>query len=307
MKTLAVTVPAKVNLHLKVGARRRDGFHEVRTILQSIDLSDEVIATSAPVGVTDLVVDPKEGAPAGEDNLVLRAASAVRRHTGVTHGVSLLLRKNIPAGAGLGGGSADAAATLVLLDTLWNLDLGHRGLLELAAGLGSDVPFFLHGGTALGRGRGDEVIPLPDREPRGVLVVMVPALASTAAVYAAFDLQLTSEMPEATVDAFTTDWLSAGSAEPPWDHLSNDLESVVVGKWPEVGKVLDLLRLQGPLHAAVTGSGTATFAVFNDFETARKSADMLDGGWHMHVGSTLPRALAVPKVRQSNIRKESRI
>ena len=305
MTTLAVTVPAKVNLHLRVLGRREDGFHEVRTVLQSFDLFDEVIASPAPDGVTELQVEPLGAAPAGEDNLVLMAAAALRRVTGVTQGVSLLLKKDIPTGTGLGGGSADAAATLVLLDAMWNLGLGRSELQTIAAGLGSDVPFFLHGGIAIACGRGEDVRPLPDQEPRGILVVMVPRRASTAEVFSAFDIRLTSAKPEATVDAFTAEWPPI-SARPPWDHLYNDLESVVIGKWPEVGEALGSLKMSGPLHAGVTGSGTAAFAVFTDVEEARQAAVRLGDGWLKHAGLTLPRTKAVPAVRQSSIRKESR-
>lgn len=305
MTPLAVTVPAKVNLHLQVLGRRKDGFHEVRTIFQSIDLFDEVVASPAPPGVMELRVEPLGAAPAGEDNLVLKAAAAVRRHSGGTQGATLFLKKAIPAGAGLGGGSADAAATLVLLDALWNLDLGISELKAIAAGLGSDVPFFLQGGAAVGCGRGDDVRPLPDQEPRGILVVMVPEQASAAEVYAAFDAWLTSAEPEATVDAFAADW-PLMSAIPPWGSLYNDLESVVVGEWPEVGETLGSLQRLGPLHAAVTGSGTAAFAVFADVEGARRAAAKLNEEWRVHVGSTLPRARSVPTVRGSSIRKESR-
>jgi 4-diphosphocytidyl-2-C-methyl-D-erythritol kinase len=299
MKTLAVCAPAKINLDLRILGRRSDGYHEVRTLLQTINLVDEIHATAAPPDILDLQVDPVNSAPPGSDNLVMRAAEALRRHTGVDAGARLKLVKRIPIAAGLGGGSSDAAATLVVLDALWDLRLEPGVLEELAAGLGSDVPFFLAGGLALATGRGEIVRSLPDLLEYGV-VVCAPAIeVSTADVYdrLATTSRLTSGRPEDTVDAFAAGIEQRLRVEPPWHDLRNDLEPVVIEEWPEVGRAVTALKAVGPLHVAVTGSGAAAFAVFSDLEAAREGVARLEKGWDLFVASTLGRSIGRPVVK----------
>jgi 4-diphosphocytidyl-2-C-methyl-D-erythritol kinase len=168
------------------------------------------------------------------------------------------------------------------------LDLDPSQLHRLAAGLGSDVPFFLRGGRALGLGRGDEISPLPDL-PELALVVAVPAVSiSTAEVYDRLDPRLTWDRQEATVYAFAAEL----RGRPEWRLLKNDLQETVIGGWPEVGEVLRMLKASRPLHAAVSGSGAAGFAIFDDSETARAAAATLPEGWWKHVGATTTRRQA---------------
>ena len=296
MTRLAVTAPAKINLHLQVLGRRPDGYHELRTLYQSIDLADELRAEVAPDGELRLEVEPRGAAPGSEDNLAMRAAKALRDHAGVHAGAHIELVKRIPVAAGLGGGSADAAATLVLLDALWQLDLGLGDLTVLAAGIGSDVPFFLHGGLALGVGRGEEVYPLPDLKRHAVVVVVPAVELSTEEVFAALPPQLTWEGQEATVYAFAAGW----TRQLRWQDLRNDLEPEVAGRWPEVGAALEVLRAGRPLHAAMSGSGAAVFAVFPDLGMARRSASGLDKSWRVHFGSFLERERARLVVRTTD-------
>jgi len=294
MNALEVRAPAKVNLHLQVLGLRPDGFHEVRTLLQSVDLFDEITAEPAADGVLDLVVEPEGAVGCGEDNLVLRAARRLWQVAGKRPGARLRLRKRIPVGAGLGGGSADAAAALVVLERLWSLGLGPAELQGAAAELGSDVPFFLYGGTALGVGRGEEIYPLPDLPELGVLIVFPGGLVPTAEVYRRLERRLTWEAPEATVYAF-----AAGLAGPPrWSDLRNDLEATVVDGWPAVAEALDRLGAGGPLHRAVTGAGGAVFGVFDSPEAAELAASEGDGEWQ-HTGATLGRERAALTVKES--------
>lgn len=173
-----LSAPAKVNLTFEALGRRADGYHEVRTVLHAISLADEI--AFAPADDLSLAVEPPEkgafssaaSAPAGDDNLVLRAARLLRREAGVKTGAAIRLRKRIPVAAGLGGGSSDAAAALRGLRRLWGLDLDADALRELAAQLGSDVPFFVTGGAALAEGRGERIMPLPPAQ--GNVVVMSP-------------------------------------------------------------------------------------------------------------------------------------
>ena len=294
-----VSAAAKINLDLRILGRRSDGFHEVQTLIQTIDLTDEIRATVAPSDVLDLQVTPDGAVSSGIDNLVMRAAEALRRHTGVKAGARLELAKKIPIGAGLGGGSSDAAAALVLLDLLWGLHLQPFELQNLAAEIGSDVPFFLTGGLALATGRGEIIRPLPDLVDYGVVVCIPPLEVATVDVYDRFASgpRLTPREPKATVDAFVAGLDNAGTIVPPWQDLGNDLEPVVVENWPEAGRAVTALQTLGPLCAAVTGSGAAAFAVFPDLEAARDGADGLDESWNVHVGSTLGRAQGRPVVK----------
>jgi 4-diphosphocytidyl-2-C-methyl-D-erythritol kinase len=163
--------PAKINLSLEVIGKRADGYHDVRTVLQAVDLADEL--TFELADDVRLVVDPSRSVPV-EGNLVLRAANALRDAIGTKAGAQIVLRKRIPVAAGLGGGSSDAAATLLGLRSLWAPDFPDGDIYRIATGLGSDVPFFIRGGTALGRGRGDalEMLPLPLE--RHAIIMTVP-------------------------------------------------------------------------------------------------------------------------------------
>jgi len=294
-----VSAAAKINLDLRILGRRSDGFHEVQTLIQTIDMTDEIRATVAPSEVFDLQVTPAGAVSSGIDNLIMRAAEALRRHTGVKAGARLELAKRIPIGAGLGGGSSDAAAALVLLDFLWGLHLQPYELQNLAAEIGSDVPFFLTGGLALATGRGEIIRPLPDLVDCGVVVCTPHLEVATGDVYDRFASgpRLTPRGPKATVDAFVAGLDNTGSIVLPWQDLGNDLEPVVVENWPEVGRAVTALQTLGPLCAAVTGSGAAAFAVFPGLEAARDGADGLDESWNVHVGSTLGRAQGRPVVK----------
>jgi 4-diphosphocytidyl-2-C-methyl-D-erythritol kinase len=280
--------------------RRPDGYHELRTIYQSVNLFDELWVESASDGILELRVEPEGVVSARDDNLVLRAASVLRQRSGVKTGARLRLAKKIPVGAGLGGGSADAAAALVILDILWDLGLSFADLTEIAASLGSDVPFFLHGGLALGKGRGDRVCPLPDLEPLGVLLVKPPIQVATGEVFDRLPARLTWRRQGATVDAV----MAGGSRGIPWRDLRNDLEPVVFDHWPEVGQVVEALRDMRPLHAGMSGAGATGFAVFPDAESARLAARNLDGEWWAHAGGTLDRESAQITVIKEDTQRE---
>ena len=182
---ISVAAPAKINLSLEILRRRDDGFHDVATVLQTIDLADELAFTPA----SEIVVEgDTEGIPL-EENLVYRAARLLQNHLGETPGARIHLNKRIPLAAGLGGGSADAAATLVGLCRLWERDLRRGELATLAAKLGSDVPFFLYGGTALAEGRGERITPLPPLRHADIVLLAPPIdlPAKTATLYRSLD------------------------------------------------------------------------------------------------------------------------
>ncbi|HEX5044247.1 MAG TPA: 4-(cytidine 5'-diphospho)-2-C-methyl-D-erythritol kinase [Candidatus Polarisedimenticolaceae bacterium] len=258
--------PAKVNLTLRVLGRRPDGYHELRTVFQAVDLWDTLEAE--PARGLHLRCDFPGLAEDGS-NLVLRAASALREAAGRPDlGASLVLRKRIPVGGGMGGGSSDAAGALLLLSRLWSLNVPGRRLRALAAGLGSDVPFFLQGGTALGRGRGEDLVPLPCAGPRPILLGIPPFGTSTGEVYAA----LTAGGAGVSLRR-----LSAGNwrQDNEFSAPRNDLEATVVARWPEIGSFRDALARQGAVQASVAGSGSTVFGVFAEEAQRRGAAEAL--------------------------------
>ena len=254
--------PAKVNLSLRVLGRRPDGYHELRTVFQAVDLWDTLEGERAE-GL-HLRCEPAS-VPADRTNLVLRAAFALREAAGQPSlGASLVLRKSIPVGGGMGGGSTDAAGALLLLSRLWGLALPGRRVRALAATLGADVPFFLQGGPALGRGRGDDLEPLPFAGPRSILLGIPPFGSSTAEVYAALT---------AGGGGVSLRRLSAGNwrKDKEFSASRNDLEATVLARWPELQRFRDALAREGAMQASVAGSGSTVFGVFAD-EARRRAA-----------------------------------
>ena len=270
MPCIRVPAFAKVNLRLDVLPRRPDGYHELRTIFQSISLHDTLqLERSGKPGIElNVVGDPALATGAPRENLVWRAAESFRRHVKWTGGLRITLKKNIPAGRGLGGGSSDAAATLAGLLRLTKRRIAPERLLEMAAGLGADVPFFLFGGRALGTNRGDEIYPLPDGKGRTLLVVSPREIAvSTRDAYGWLDRRLTKNSDNSKLWSFC-----ALCWSPQEDRVSNDFEAVVFRRHPRLGRIRrDLLR-GGAAEAALAGSGSAVFGIFQNPAQARRSA-----------------------------------
>jgi len=273
--TLRVPSFAKINLDLEVLGTRLDGYHELRTIFQTIDLHDDVELRLGGREVTVRCDHPQ--VPSGLANLAARAAADLRAYAKKKEGVRITLTKRIPVAGGLGGGSSNAAAVLMALDRLWRLGLGPAGLHPLARRLGADVPFFLLGGTALGLGRGDEVYPLR-RQVRAHVVVADPALPlSTAAVFRRLDASLTPRDGANRIFRFiSSDLAGHGTAFP---ILSNDLERPALEEAPElaarVGLIRGILIREGALMASLSGSGASYFGLFDDPERARKAQSRL--------------------------------
>ncbi len=262
-----VRCPAKVNLHLEVLGRRADGYHELRTVFAAAGVWDELAFEAATDGALTLAVEPPEAVAAGEDNLVLRAARALAAHLGVTTGARIRLAKRIPVAGGLGGGSSDAAATLVGLSSLWGIRPSVGEMAELAAGLGADVPYFLTAGVAWGTGRGTRLTPLADLPPWWLVLLPGEEAVPTAAVYGSLD--------PAALDAGGSPeiyrWVADGGALP-LGSCRNDLQPTVLAHWPGVGRRLESIRATQPLLALVSGSGGTVFGLFADEERARRAA-----------------------------------
>jgi len=283
-------IPAKINLHLQVLGLRSDGYHEVRTLLHSIDLFDEISVDAGPEGIIWLEVEPPGAAPDGEDNLVVAAAHHLWDMMKQQRGARIRLHKRIPVGGGLGGGSGDAAATLVLLNALRGVGASSLELYQLAARLGSDVPFFLQGGLALGVGRGDEVYRLPDVPRFGVVVAAPDARIPTSDVYERLRSELTWTSHEANVYSFAAEF----DQQLRWDTMWNDLQPEVVDGWPIVADVLSDLEATDPLRFGVSGSGAAAFAVYPDQSSAERAGAQIGTKWWTHVGQGLDRRSARP-------------
>jgi 4-diphosphocytidyl-2-C-methyl-D-erythritol kinase len=287
IKTVQARAFAKINVGLKVLAKRPDGFHEIRTIYQTVGLADRLQASisSSQKGIR-LECDHRE-LSSGRDNLVCRAAELWQRARGFQGGISLRLEKKIPVGAGLGGGSSDAAATLLALERLTGnrLDLASR--LELAAKLGSDVPLFLFGGRVLGCGRGEEVYPLTDLPARHCLIAYPGFSVSTAEAYGALGLRLTKQGQDRKIYV-----LGKRSPFPleAWGPAENDFEWFVFARWPELAKVKRQLIRAGAETASLTGSGSALYAVYESAQQLNRAASRIPAEWKVFKVRTLPRA-----------------
>jgi 4-diphosphocytidyl-2-C-methyl-D-erythritol kinase len=273
-RPLRLRAYAKVNLGLEVLGVRDDGYHELRTIFQTIDLHDDVVLRPRRRGVVVLCDHP--GVPRDGSNLAARAAEALLKHAGVAQGVEITLVKRIPVAGGLGGGSSDAAAVLLGLDHRLALGLGPAGLLPLARRLGADVPYFLTGGTALGLARGDEVYPLFHQVRAHVVVVDAGRPVSTAAVFARCDARLTPRENSYTIYRFVSRDLE-GSAR--YAVLTNDLEPAALEEAPElaeqVARIRGLLVGEGALLASLSGSGASFFGLFDAAGRARRAQAVL--------------------------------
>jgi 4-diphosphocytidyl-2-C-methyl-D-erythritol kinase len=257
--TVVATAPAKINLCLGVGPLRPDGFHALATVYQAVGLHDQVTVTDADrttVEVSTASRVPVDGVPTDETNIAVRAARLLAEHHGVERGVAIVIEKGIPVMGGMAGGSADGAASLLACDQLWGLRTPREELLELAGELGSDVPFALLGGTAIGSGRGELVTPLMTRGEYWWVVLESPQGMSTPAVYREFDAMHAAapvggpEIPDALVQALVGhDVVGLGAA------LTNDLQPAAFRLRPELAASLDQGRLESAFGAVLSGSG----------------------------------------------------
>jgi 4-diphosphocytidyl-2-C-methyl-D-erythritol kinase len=268
---VVITVPsfAKINLDLRVLNKRPDGYHELRTIFQTISLKDSLDLDFQTSRRTAIELASSLDIP---DNLVLRAARLVFDHLKITGRLSMRLRKAIPMGAGLGGGSSNAASILLALPALVKKEIAYPELLRLAEFLGSDVPVFLHGGTVLGIGRGTELYPLPDQPSRPALIVSTGVHVSTPDAYRNLNRTLTSDTPSPMLGEFQTIIWNLDKSSLDALPLVNDFEQAVFASHPQLGRSLTKLRRAGARVARMTGSGSALFGVFLSASAAKAAA-----------------------------------
>ncbi|MDI6824078.1 MAG: 4-(cytidine 5'-diphospho)-2-C-methyl-D-erythritol kinase [Bacillota bacterium] len=270
--SILLPAPAKVNLALEVGPRMPDGYHRVRTVLQAVNLCD--LVRLDPGDGIEVTCDSSE-VPGGAENLAWRAARALREAVPRADlpGVRVHLFKVIPPAAGLGGASSDAATTLRGLTWLWRVRPSRAKLEELASRLGSDVPFFLSGGTALGEGRGDRCRPLPGL-PECILVVVCPARrVTTAEVYRRWDEHPRPHVPEGRGTDAVKGALERGDLPGVAHGLWNDLRAVTETLAPEVREIREVLAESGALGAEMSGSGPATFGLFDSLAAAARAVE----------------------------------
>jgi 4-diphosphocytidyl-2-C-methyl-D-erythritol kinase len=255
---------AKINLDLRVLAKRADGYHELRTIFQTVSLADRLEIAFTPGRTTSVELEDEAKIP---DNLVVRAARLALDAMRATGRVAMRLEKRIPMGSGLGGGSSDAAAVLLTLPVLAGKRLPVETLSAVGQQLGSDVPFFLLGGTAVGIGRGTEVFPLPDAPRRAGVIVAPGVHVSTAEAYAALSPRLTIELQENKIFSFQSHtWrvLEGRAGE-------NDFEGVVLERESRLATLKQRLIRSGASPAMMTGSGSALFGLFRDRAEAARA------------------------------------
>jgi len=238
MVEIKLKANAKINLFLDILNKRKDGYHNIRTIFQEISLTDEIYVREIKNGIKIFCAHPK--VPTNKTNLVYKAADLLKKHSGIKKGILIKIKKNIPVGGGLGGGSSDAAAVLKGLNKLWNLKLTKNQLAGIGKKIGADVPFFIYGGRCLGEGIGAQLTPLKIRKTEWYVLVKPPFEISTKNAYAYLRLTKTRK----------TDKIK---------KCVNRLEDVVIPLYPEIKKIKDLLTESGAEFSLMSGSGSCVF------------------------------------------------
>jgi 4-diphosphocytidyl-2-C-methyl-D-erythritol kinase len=278
--SVTVRVPGKVNLHLAVGDRREDGYHELTTVFQAVSLVDEVTVRNADVLSLELVGEGADDLPTDERNLAWQAAERLAEHVGRAPDVSIMIDKSIPVAGGMAGGSADAAAVLVAMNSLWELALPRRDLRMLAAQLGSDVPFALHGGTALGTGRGEELATVLSRNTFHWVLAFADSGLATPAVFAELDrLREVGDPPRLDEPGPVLAALAAGDPEQLAPLLGNEMQAAAVSLDPALRRALRAGVEAGALAGIVSGSGpTCAFLCASEISATDVCAQLSGAG-----------------------------
>ncbi|MET9336723.1 4-(cytidine 5'-diphospho)-2-C-methyl-D-erythritol kinase [Nonomuraea sp. NPDC003804] len=275
MSSVTVRVPAKVNVQLSVGPLRDDGYHDLVNVFLAVSVFDEVIAKESETVSVKVEGEWTDQVPVDDGNLAIQAARALARHAGRTYGVELVIRKAIPVAGGMAGGSADAAGALVACNELWGLGLPREDLMEIAADLGSDVPFSLLGGTAVGTGRGEQLAELPTDGRFHWVFAIADGGLSTAKVYAECDRLRETRgeqvpWPQASEALLTA--LKKGDARALGAELVNDLQPAALSLRGSLARTLGTGQARGALGAIVSGSGPTCAFLVADEEQARQLA-----------------------------------
>jgi 4-diphosphocytidyl-2-C-methyl-D-erythritol kinase len=270
MERVHIKTPAKINLFLRVLERRADGYHNIETIFQAVDLQDELIIEKT--SDASVLTVPGYSSLENEENLVIKAIRRLELQIGRDLPTKLQLNKNIPIAAGLGGGSTNAAAALIGVCSLFNLDLSEEAIYEIARSLGADVPFFLNGGSAVGQGVGDVLAPIDLPLDYSILLVNPGFYVSTAAVYEKLSSSLTGPARDGKL------WTMIQEHRHLEDLLHNDLQAVAEGLYPEISEVRTFLKRNGLNKTLMSGSGPTVFAMGASDQLSRV-AGILPGKW----------------------------
>ncbi len=273
MNTITVSAPAKINLCLSVLGRRPDGYHNVHMLMQMVGLYDEIIVSLCEAGISVRCDSP--AVPSGEGNIAWKAAAAILKRSGGKAGLTVHIKKSIPAAAGLGGGSSNAAAVLTAANVLLRTGLDRTQLAEIGAEIGMDVPFFFYGPTAEAKGRGELLAGTGPLPAFWVLLVNPGFETSTAWVYSQVNLRLTKNVNCNKIARLTVRNIA--------ESLHNDLESVTAARYPVIGKIEEALKVHGALGARMSGSGPTVFGIYETEVICRAAAASLAGnGWKLY-------------------------
>ncbi len=261
-KTIKIKCPAKVNLSLDVLRRRKDGYHDLEMIMHTVKLFDILSISFTPASEEEIVISTSSGIiPSNEHNICFKIAKAFLKEANLSAKVNIHIKKNIPVGAGLGGGSSDAAGTLLALNKLSGNPLSVPTLLEIAKEIGADVPFFLYGGCMLAEGIGEKLSPLPTLKDAVILIAKPPYGISTPSVYKKLNLENVSSHPDTkkAIEALKTgDLNQLGKAS------GNVLETAVTDEHPEIEEYKSIMTKNGAIYSLMSGSGSSVFGVFDN-------------------------------------------
>lgn len=260
---VVVEAPAKINLTLKVVAKRSDGYHELETVMQQINLCDQIFIDTADEGI--FVNSNSNEIPQNKSNLAYKAAHLLYEKFPIKWGLRIYINKKIPVGAGLAGGSTDAAAVLRGINELCNLQLSNQELLDLGLQIGSDVPFCILGGTAMARGRGEILTPLPPGPRWEMVLVKPPFQLSTAEIFQALRVDDINNSPDNA--AFLEAWLRCDMIDIT-AQMKNDLEMVSITRCPIISSIKNQLKKLGAYHSLMSGSGPSVIGFFHNHEAA---------------------------------------
>jgi 4-diphosphocytidyl-2-C-methyl-D-erythritol kinase len=270
---------AKINLGIEILGKRDDGYHEIRTLFQTISLFDSLVFSLLPKN--EIILKGNDGTiPWDRSNLIYKAAALLKERHVIRQGVDIYVMKNIPAGKGLGGGSSNAAITLLALNDLWQVGLEKDALRDLGATLGADVPYFFEGGLCLGLGKGEDLYVQEDLDPRLCVLALPPISVQTASVYSS--PTLTSRDKDSKIIRFL-DSRDLG-------FLENDLEKIVFRAYPQISAIKNLIQEQGSELTLMSGSGSAVFGLFRQRNLAEKAQARISEGISVTLVTTLSRA-----------------
>jgi 4-diphosphocytidyl-2-C-methyl-D-erythritol kinase len=277
---------AKINWFLRVLGKRADGFHELCTVFQTISLHDNLTFTE---NENLILTCDKSFVPIGEKNLIIKAGMLIREKFGVKKGAKIYLEKKIPSPGGLGGGSSNAAIAVLGLLKLWQLEIEFDEILPIAGELGSDVPFFLYGGTALGTGRGTRILPLEENSEKYLLIVTPPVNVSTAEAFSRLNApHLTNETSKSNLQICLNEARTLNLRQ---SELKNDFETSVFQAAPEIKSVKEKLLESGAIQALLSGSGASVFAIFDKEETRQTAQKAIEteNNWRRFVVAAISR------------------